>query len=147
MNNQYKKLFNFQFVSIKFSAIANQYYFPDIPMLRDRKVYKINTYFKSTLPVDNNNTTVVGINVGGNSPTFTDSNYYLTLYINGMEKIKSLDMNLINPIQSTKNTYSNAGSLFLTPTTIDFSKSYVQQSFGTTAMVPPLAFAFGIYYL
>jgi hypothetical protein len=147
MNNQYKKLFNFQFVSIKFTAIANQYYFPDIPMLRDRKVYKINTYFKSTLPVDNNNTPVVGINVGGNNPTFTDSNYYLTLYINGMEKIKSLDMNLINPIQSTKNTYSNAGSLFLTPTTIDFSKSYVQQSFGTTTMVPPLSFAFGIYYL
>jgi hypothetical protein len=147
MYNQYKKLFNFQFVSIKFTAIANQYYFPDIPMLRDRKVYKINTYFKSTLPVDNNNTPVVGINVGANSPTFTDSNYYLTLYINGMEKIKSLDMNLINPIQSTKNTYSNSGSLFLQPTTIDFSKSYVQQSFNTTAMIPPLSFAFGIYYL
>lgn len=146
MNNQYKKLFNFQFVSIKFSALANQYYFPDIPMLRDRKVYKINTYFKSTLPVDNNNTQVVGINTPSTT-SFQDSNYYLTLYINGMEKIKSLDMNLINPIQSTKNTYSNAGSLFLVPTTIDFSKSYVQQSFNGTPMTPPLAFAFGIYYL
>lgn len=148
MNNQYKKLFNFQFVSIKFSAIANQYYFPDIPMLRDRKVYKINTYFANILPKDNNNTTVVGINTNSSNPyTNTDSNYYLTLYINGMEKIKSLDMNLLNTIQAPKNNYSNTGSLFLTPTTIDFSKSYVQQSFGTTAMVPPLSFAFGIYYL
>jgi hypothetical protein len=146
MNNQYNKLHNFQFVSIKFSAIANQYYFPDIPMLRDRKVYKINTYFNSVLPKDNNNTTVVGINTS-NPFVNTDSNYYLTLYIQGMEKIKSLDMNLINPIQSPKNTYFNNGSLYLKPTTIDFSKSYVQQSFGTTAMVPPLSFAFGIYYL
>ena len=146
MQNQYKKLFNFQFVSIKFNAIQNQYYFPDIPMLRNRKVYKINTYFNSILPKDNNNTTVVGVNTS--SPFVnTDSNYYLTLYINGMEKIKSLDMNLINTIQAPKNNYSNAGSLFLTPTTIDFSKSYVQQSFSTTAMIPPLAFAFGIYYL
>lgn len=147
MENQYKKLFNFQFVSIKFTALANQYYFPDIPMLRDRKVYKINTYFKSTLPTDNNNNQVVGVNVAIPTPNFIDSNYYLTLYINGMEKIKSLDMNLINPIQSTKNTYSNCGSLFIKPTTIDFSKSYVQQSFGVTAMIPPLSFAFGIYYL
>jgi hypothetical protein len=148
MQNQYKKLFNFQFVSIKFTAIANQYYFPDIPMLRDRKVYKINTYFASTLPKDNNNTSVVGINTNTAPPyTNTDSNYYLTLYINGAEKIKSLDMNLINTIQAPKNTFSNSGSLFLQPTTIDFSKSYVQQSFGTTAMVPPLSFAFGIYYL
>jgi hypothetical protein len=146
MQNQFKKLFNFQFVSIKFTAIQNQYYFPDIPMLRDRKVYKINTYFKSTLPTDNNNVAVVGVNTAIPFDN-TDSNYYLTLYINGMEKIKSLDMNLINPIQSTKNTYSNAGSLFLEPTTIDFSKSYVQQSFGSTAMTPPLSFAFGIYYL
>jgi len=146
MHDQYKKLHNFQFVSIKFTAVANQYYFPDIPMLRDRQVYKINTYFKSTLPTDNNNTAVVGINTAVPS-TFVDSNYYLTLYINGMEKIKSLDMNLINPIQSTKNTFSNGGSLFLKPTTIDFSKSYVQQSFGVTALVPPLSFAFGIYYL
>ncbi len=146
MNNQYKKLFNFQFVSIKFNTIANQYYFPDIPMLRDRQVYKINTYFRSILPVDNNNTQVVGVNA-----TFpfvnTDSNYYLTLYINGMEKIKSLDMNLINTIQAPKNVFSNAGSLFIKPTTIDFSKSYVQQSFNTTTMLPPLSFAFGIYYL
>jgi len=146
MHDQYKKLHNFQFVSIKFTAVANQYYFPDIPMLRDRQVYKINTYFKSTLPTDNNNTTVVGVNTAVPT-TFVDSNYYLTLYINGMEKIKSLDMNLINPIQSTKNTFSNGGSLFLKPTTIDFSKSYVQQSFGVTALVPPLSFAFGIYYL
>ena len=146
MHDQYKKLHNFQFVSIKFTAIANQYYFPDIPMLRDRQVYKINTYFKSTLPTDNNNTPVVGVNTAVPT-TFVDSNYYLTLYINGMEKIKSLDMNLINPIQSTKNTFSNGGSLFLKPTTIDFSKSYVQQSFGVTALVPPLSFAFGIYYL
>ena len=64
-----------------------------------------------------------------------------------MEKIKSLDMNLINTIQAPKNVFSNAGSLFLKPTTIDFSKSYVQQSFNTTAMLPPLSFAFGIYYL
>jgi hypothetical protein len=146
MNNQYNKLHNFQFVSLKFTAIANQYYFPDIPMLRDRQVYKINTYFNSSLPKDNNNTTVVGINTS--SPFVnTDSNYYLTLYINGMEKIKSLDMNLINPIQTPKNNYFNGGSLFIKPTTIDFSKSYVQQSFGTTAMLPPLSFAFGIYYL
>jgi len=131
-----RTLFNYQFVSINVLSAQNRYYFPDLPNLRDAYVYYMYSYARSPMQVDINNTAL---------STLTSSGY-LTLVKGNDEFIKQLDMINLVPWWTTDTQSSSNGGLAISPTQINFSKSYVELSPAVTPIVFPFVFSFGIWY-
>jgi hypothetical protein len=132
-------LLNYQFVSLQANSLQERYYFPDLPNLREAKVYRIVTYNESNFTNDINNVALV------NSAAFSSS--YITINSNGLEVIQKLDLTIFKTITSTNNNTNLNGSFDLLPMNIDFSKSYVQLSNPSVISITfPFVYAFGIYY-
>jgi len=132
-------LLNYQFVSLQANALQERYYFPDLPNLRNAKVYRIVTYNESNFTNDINNVALV------NSAAFASS--YITINSNGLEVIQKLDLTIFKTIASTNNNTNINGSVDLLPINIDFSKSYVQIANPSAITITfPFVYAFGIYY-
>lgn len=132
-------LLNYQFVSLQANAIQERYYFPDLPNLRDAKIYRMVCYSSNQFSVDINNVSLANLSIINSS--------YITINSNGIEVIQKLDLTTF-VTNASANTFTNMnGSFDLSPMYIDFSKSYVQLSQGA-AISPtvPFVYAFGIYY-
>lgn len=131
-----RTLLNYQFVSIYVSAAQNRYYFPDLPNLRDAYVYYMYSYAKAPMRVDINNTALSTLTAGS----------YLTLVKGNDEFIKQLDLINLVPWWTTDTQGSVNGGLSISPTQINFSKSYVEITPGLTPSGFPFVFSFGIWY-
>jgi hypothetical protein len=130
------KCVNFQFVSIPVLQYQNKYYFPDLPQLRNAKIQRIHCYFNGVINKDVSNvTTITYLNAIG---------MCLTLYGNGEELIKQLDLPQIQPFQVKSLPILNDGDMYFDNLEIDFSKSYVEAPVNFFTVVTSLNF--GIFY-
>ena len=126
---------DYQFVSIGVLAVANKYYFPDLPNLRQVKVRKISVYTVSALTLDINSVGVATVANIGNS--------FITLNKGNDEIVRQMPLELLNSFQSDSNYYNNTGGITLDNLIFDFSKSYIEMS---VAITPPRSLCFGIFY-
>lgn len=139
MTTTINPLLNYQFVSLQANAVQERYYFPDLPNLRDAKVYRIVCYNVNQFSVDINNVALANLNILASS--------YITINSGGQEVIQKLDLNMFVTTTGANIFTNTNGSTDLTPMKIDFSKSYVQLSQGAgISPTIPFVYAFGIYY-
>lgn len=137
----FKKVFNYQFVSLQVNNLSPKNYFSDQPNLRDAKIQKIHAYLPNVIKTDPNKVQI--LNAG--SP-LTDSNNFLTLNNNGIDLVKEMDLTYFQPFAGN-NLYSlNQGSLNIGNLIVDFSKSYMQVSNGGPTYTTPFVYGFGIFY-
>lgn len=131
-------------ITVTNNAAGGKFYFPDLPQLRDAKIYGIVYQPANLLSKDVNNVNLV---------TIADtSSCYLTLYSGNKEAIQQLPLvKLISYGQNATagNTFASADGIFnLNNLIIDFSKSFVQLGAGVSLTTTlPASFMFSIYYI
>jgi hypothetical protein len=122
------------------NQVGAKYYFPDIPQLRDAKVYAITFTPNNTYTKDVNNVTLV---------SQTDVlNCYLTLYSGNKEAVQNLPLALLQSWGAGALIQGNSDGIFTFDNLkVDFSKSFVQFASGTQISGTPNSFMFNIYYI
>ena len=123
MNYDKKGINRYEYVEIDITstpAIGQQYYFPDLPQLRDAKIEKISSYISSFMTKTVNNYTPI---------SSTDlMTVFLVLNINDKENIKmplSNFVNIGNP-SSAGALYNSNGYIPLNNVVVRWSKSYIK---------------------
>jgi hypothetical protein len=132
---------NYQFVTIQVNQInqVNRIYFPDLPNLRDVYTTSIVVYNIGSFAKDMNNVSPVSVN--------NFQKCYLTINVDGIEKIQNLDLRYLSPLSVNTLSFNPGGVLPMQPIKIDFQKSYVNIASGqNTGGTVPFSFCFGIYY-
>jgi hypothetical protein len=138
----FKKVFNYQFVSLQVNTLASKYYFADQPNLRDAKIQKIHAYLPSVIKTDPNKVQILN----GPGGSLTDSNNFLTLHNNGVDLVKEMDLTYLQPFEGQGLYSLNEGSLNVGNLIVDFSKSYMQVSKNGPVYTTPFCYGFGIFY-
>lgn len=128
----------FKLAFIKVNALQQRYYFPDLPELRNVRLDSMSFYSASIFPVNKEGVPLV--NTALNLPVF------LTLYSEGRERVQKLDCSYLQSIALSNTFTSNDSRFNFNGMKVDFSKSYVQYSGGSTPQAPPYSFLFGIFY-
>lgn len=128
----------FKLAFIKVNALQQRYYFPDLPELRNVRLDSMSFYSASIFPVNKEGVGLV--NTALNLPVF------LTLYSEGRERVQKLDCSYLQSIALSNTFTSNDSRFNFNGMKVDFSKSYVQYSGGSTPQAPPYSFLFGIFY-
>jgi hypothetical protein len=123
------------------NQVGAKYYFPDIPQLRDAKIYAI-TFVSNGYGItrDVNNVTLVDA---------TDIlNCYLTLYSSNKEAVQNLPLSLLRSWGASPVISGNSDGIFTFDNLkVDFSKSFVQFASGTQISATPRSFMFNVYYI
>jgi hypothetical protein len=122
------------------NQVGAKYYFPDIPQLRDAKVYAITFVSYGIIQADVNNVQLV-------DPTDV-LNCYLTLYSGNKEAVQNLPLSLLQSWGASPVITGNSDGIFTFDNLkVDFSKSFVQFASGTQISGTPLSFMFNVYYI
>lgn len=140
MNLVNNPLINYQFVSIQANSFQQKQFFPDLPNLRNAKIFGIVAYTSRLFPKDINNINVI------TEPNA--QNCYVTLYSGNNEFIQKLDLMAFITISGDRRNFNTNGNFSIDGIEIDFSKSYIEFPTGLGAYngTYPYSVPFGIYY-
>lgn len=130
-----RKLDNYQLITLLIQQPQSRYFFPDLPNLRDAKVYYMTFYTRYVMRSD----------VNGTSSGLLSTGAFLTLVRGNDEFVKQMDLHNLAALKSVGVNSNVNGGLAISPTQINFSKSYVELS---PALVPGSVFSysFGVWY-